>query len=113
MKLLVGWRQEPGAVEIPPVELQIHEGRLVMHCPSEVALDEVTDQLVNRYFVEGRGFAVYRKDEHGAFVRAAEGDGLEVNGWVDMSAPAEQVLAAIRDAFLADDPSRYQVTEVP
>src|SRR5947209_4206019 len=112
MKLLVGWRQEEGGVEIPPVELRIVSGRLVMDCPSEVALDEVTDVLVNQYFVEGRGFPIYEKDATGAFVVVPGGTGLVVTGWVDMGGPPEQVLGAIRDAFLADDPSRYQVTVV-
>ena len=108
-RLKVSHRTEPGEAPLPDAYISIVEGRPAVQCAHRGVGDELASALV-RYFVEGSGFPVFKKDAlSGEHLHDATTGRLIADGHVSLRAPPEVLLLAIRDNLRIG--GQYEVTD--
>ena len=96
----------------PPVTIGIsREGDLTIHCDDDATYEWVSSLLRERLFVQGSGFPRFKRDASGALVRDAASRRFIVDGYVDLKAPAPQLLQAIEDSL--EGIGQFDLSHVP
>jgi hypothetical protein len=111
MRLRLDWKHEGEGVPIADVDIFVDNGQLIVESDEQTLVDDITDNLLKGWFVDGKGFPILEKDlAAGTYLRGPDG-GPVVARWVDLNGPPNEVLEAIRDNLRFS--SRYEVTELP
>jgi hypothetical protein len=112
MELRIVSRRNVPEGSFPTVELAVEGGRLIVDCDDEEVVEEISNLLMKRVFVEGKGFPVYMRDAvtHAFTLDPMHGN-LVVAGHIDMRSPGDMVLRAIKDCLMLG--GEFVVLEVP
>jgi hypothetical protein len=78
-------------------------GTLQVKCDDDILYDWVTTLLADTLFVQGQGFCRLKRDARGQLTRDPETRKFQVEGYVDLAQPEQEVLAAIRDNLEATE----------
>ncbi|WP_224367515.1 hypothetical protein [Hyalangium versicolor] len=78
-------------------------GTLQVKCDDDVIYDWMTTLLADRLFVQGQGFCRLKRDTRGQLTRDPETHKFQIEGYVDLAQPAQEILGAIRDNLEATE----------
>jgi hypothetical protein len=87
-----------------PSEIRVTPGgTLQVKCDDDIVYDWVTTLLAERLFVQGQGFSRLKRDASGQLTRDPETNQFQIEGYVDLAQPAQEILGAIRDNLEATE----------
>ncbi|WP_224243211.1 hypothetical protein [Hyalangium gracile] len=78
-------------------------GKLQVKCDDDIIYDWVTTLLAERLFVQGEGFGKLKRDARGQLTRDPETRKFQIERYVDLAQPAQEILGAIRDNLEATE----------
>lgn len=97
MHLTVRARHRSYGPTPPEAKVGIKRGQLFVDSAHDALANELRAMFANELFRAGKGFAKFRRDPvSGALLRAPETGHVQVEGYVLLSAPPDDVLDAIR-----------------
>ncbi len=109
MKIKVIAKPLSNKIEPASAVISFKDGQFQVASNQTALYEEIVDALANRYFIQGKGFPIFKKNKE-VFAIDPQTGRLILEGFVDLDASEDEVLNAVKDNFLIGE--QYQVDKI-